>query len=89
MLNFKHKFYIAGVFALCIFASCSSETPSTAGSTTIPNGIAENDSIMIEDGKPIIPEITELCYSSKGDGTAAYCGAIFDRWWFFYESWWW
>lgn len=78
MLNFKHKFYIAGVFALCIFASCSSETPSTAGSTTIPNGIAENDSIMIEDGKPIIPEITELCYSSKGDGTAAYCGAIFD-----------
>lgn len=78
MLNFKQNFYIAGVFALCIFAACSSENPSTAGSTTIPNATAENDSIIFEDGKPIIPEITNLCYSSKGDGAAAYCGAIFD-----------
>lgn len=78
MLNFKHKFYIAGIIAFCVFSACTSDSPSTAGSTTIPNGIAENDSIMIEDGKPVIPEITNLCYSNKDAGGSYHCGSLFD-----------
>ena len=55
MLNLKNNLYFAGVLALCILAACSSEAPSTAGSTTIPNASAQNDSIIFEGDKPIIP----------------------------------
>lgn len=44
MLNLKKNLYIAGVFALCALAACSSDNPSSAGSTTMPNATAENSS---------------------------------------------
>ncbi len=37
MLNLKKNLYIAGAFALCALAACSSDNPSSAGSTTMPN----------------------------------------------------
>ena len=43
MLDFKKNLYIAGVFVLCAFYACSSDNPSWAGSTTIPNATAENN----------------------------------------------
>ena len=46
MLNHKKDLYVAGVFALCTLAACSSDNPSTAGSTTIPNATANNDSLL-------------------------------------------
>jgi hypothetical protein len=47
MLNLKNNLYFAGVLALCILAACSSDAPSTAGSSTIPNATAHNDSASI------------------------------------------
>lgn len=44
MLNLKKNLYIAGTFALCALAACSSDNPSSAGSTTMPNATAENSS---------------------------------------------
>ena len=44
MFNFKQNLYSTGLFALCALAACSSDNPSSAGSTTIPNGTAENSS---------------------------------------------
>ena len=44
MFSFKKKIYIAGALTLCALAGCSSDNPSSAGSTTIPNGTAENSS---------------------------------------------
>lgn len=44
MLNLKKNLYIAGAFALCALAACSSDNPSSAGSTTMPNATAENSS---------------------------------------------
>lgn len=41
MLNLKQNSYIAGVLALCALSACSSDNPSTAGSTTIPNAEAK------------------------------------------------
>lgn len=46
MLNHKKDLYVAGVFALCTLAACSSDDPSIAGSTTIPNATANNDSLL-------------------------------------------
>lgn len=44
MLNLKKNLYIAGALALCALAACSSDNPSSAGSTTMPNATAENSS---------------------------------------------
>ena len=44
MLNLKQNFYIMGSIALIALAACSSDSPTTAGSTTIPNATAENSS---------------------------------------------
>lgn len=44
MLNIKQNFYMAGAIALIALAACSSDSPTTAGSTTIPNATAENSS---------------------------------------------
>ena len=41
MLNLKKNLYIAGALALCALTACSSDSPTTAGSTTIPNATAE------------------------------------------------
>ena len=82
MLNLKNNLYFAGVLALCILAACSSEAPSTAGSTTIPNASAQNDSIIFEGDKPIIPGLTDLCYANQGSNTL--CGAYLDT--SFYEK---
>ena len=41
MLNIKQNFYMAGAIALITLAACSSDSPTTAGSTTIPNATAE------------------------------------------------
>lgn len=41
MLNIKQNFYMAGAIALIALAACSSDSPTTAGSTTIPNATAE------------------------------------------------
>lgn len=42
MLNHKKNLYIAGAFALCALTACSSDSPSSAGSTTMPNAAAKN-----------------------------------------------
>lgn len=44
MLNLKQNLYIMGSLALIALAACSSDSPTTAGSTTIPNATAENSS---------------------------------------------
>ena len=44
MFSFKKNLYIAGALTLCALAGCSSDNPSSAGSTTIPNATAENSS---------------------------------------------
>ena len=41
MFNLKQKIYLTSTFALCAFSACSSDNPSTAGSTTIPNAEAK------------------------------------------------
>ena len=41
MLNIKQNFYMAGAIVLIALAACSSDSPTTAGSTTIPNATAE------------------------------------------------
>ena len=84
MINLKNNLYFAGVLALCILVACSSDAPSTAGSTTIPNASAQNDSIIFEGGKPIIPGVTDLCYTNQGSNTATLCGAYYDT--TFYEK---
>ena len=47
MLNLKKNLFIAGALALCTLAACSSDDSSIAGSTTIPNATADNDSNSI------------------------------------------
>ena len=47
MLNFKKNLYIASALALCALSACSSDDSSIAGSTTIPNATANNDSNSI------------------------------------------
>ena len=47
MLNFKKNLYIASALALCVLSACSSDDSSIAGSTTIPNAPANNDSNSI------------------------------------------
>ena len=49
MLNLKQKFYIIGSLALIALAACSSDSPSTAGSTTIPNATAEISSSSLNE----------------------------------------
>lgn len=44
MFSLKGKIYIASALTLCALSACSSDNPSSAGSTTIPNAIAENSS---------------------------------------------
>lgn len=68
MLNLKKNLYIAIALALCALYACSSDNPSSAGSTTIPNATADNDSIVFEGDKPIIPELIEL----RGDQDTAF-----------------
>ena len=46
MLSLKKNLYIASALALCAFYACSSDDSSIAGSTTIPNASAENDSLL-------------------------------------------
>lgn len=80
MLNHKKDLYVAGVFALCTLAACSSDNPSTAGSTTIPNATADGDTVTLEGNELVIPELMDLCYSSQDSRTnqdsATYlCGA--------------
>ena len=80
MLNHKKDIYVAGVFALCTLAACSSDNPSTAGSTTIPNATADGDTVTLEGNELVIPELMDLCYSSRDRSTnqdsATYlCGA--------------
>lgn len=59
MINFKRTPYVAGALVLCTLAACSSDSnPSTAGSTTIPNAMADGDTIPLEGNKPIIPELS-------------------------------
>ena len=47
MLNLKKNLYIASALALCALSACSSDDSSIAGSTTIPNATANNDSNSI------------------------------------------
>ena len=72
MLN--KKLIVAGSIALVALASCSSDEASTAGATVDPNAIAENDSIVFEGDKPIIPELMDHCYSNQ-DSATNLCGA--------------
>lgn len=71
---FKKNLFVAGSFALIALAACSSDEASTAGATVDPNAIAENDSIVFEGDKPIIPELMDLCYSNQ-DSATNLCGA--------------
>ena len=72
MLN--KKLIVAGSIALVALAACSSDEASTAGATVDPNAIAENDSIVFEGDKPIIPELMDHCYSNQ-DSATNLCGA--------------
>lgn len=67
MLN--KKLIVAGSIALVALAACSSDEASTAGATVDPNAIAENDSIVFEGDKPIIPELMDPCYSNQDSST--------------------
>ena len=71
MLN--KKLIAAGSIALVALAACSSDEPSTAGATVDPNTVAEDDSLVFEGDKPIIPEFKDLCFSSR-DSATSLCG---------------
>ena len=73
MLN--KKLIVAGSIALVALAACSSDEASTAGATVDPNAIAENDSIVFEGDKPIIPELMDHCYSNQ-DSATNLCGNV-------------
>ena len=81
MLNHKKDLYVAGVFALCTLAACSSDNPSTAGSTTIPNATADGDTVTLEGNELVIPELKDICYSNRDSSTnqdsntSTLCGA--------------
>ena len=81
MLNRKKDLYVAGMFALCTLAACSSDNPSTAGSTTIPNATADGDTVTLEGNELVIPELKDICYSNRDSSTnqdsntSTLCGA--------------
>ena len=81
MLNHKKDLYVAGMFALCTLAACSSDNPSTAGSTTIPNATADGDTVTLEGNELVIPELKDICYSNRDSSTnqdsntSTLCGA--------------
>ena len=90
MLNHKKDLYVAGVFALCTLAACSSDNPSTAGSTTIPNATADGDTVTLEGNELVIPELKDICYSNRDSSTnqdsntSTLCGA--DQDFYFYSK---
>lgn len=69
MFNLKQNLYFTGVFALCALAGCSSDNPSSAGSTTIPNGTAENSSSSEEIASSSSNEVNSSSAIAKNDIT--------------------
>ena len=68
MLNFKKNIFVAGTLALCALTACSSDNPSSAGSTTIPNGTAENSSSSEDDPAKAFAFKTAATSTTKIDG---------------------
>jgi len=75
MLNFKKNLYIAGAFALCALAGCSSDNPSSAGSTTIPNATAEKIEFTTAATSTITVDGGELQAFEAENGASATCSA--------------
>ena len=75
MLNHKKDLYVAGVFALCTLAACSSDNPSTAGSTTIPNATANKIEFKTTATSTITVDGGELKTFEAENGASVGCSA--------------
>lgn len=71
MFSLKKNIFVAGTLALCALAGCSSDNPSSAGSTTIPNGTAENSSSSEEIASSSSSEVNSSSTIAKNDITFA------------------
>ena len=75
MLNHKKDLYVASVFALCTLAACSSDNPSTAGSTTIPNATANKIEFKTTATSTITVDGGELKTFEAENGASVGCSA--------------
>lgn len=75
MLNLKQKIHLTGAFALCALSACSSDSPSTAGSTTIPNATAKQIEFTTAATSSIPVDGGELKIFEEEDGASANCSA--------------
>ncbi|MBR4398901.1 MAG: hypothetical protein IKT05_06935 [Fibrobacter sp.] len=75
MFNFKKNLYIAGAFALCALAGCSSDNSSSAGSTTIPNATAEKIEFTTAATSTITVDGGELKSFEAENGVSVFCYA--------------
>ena len=75
MLNLKKNLYIAGAFALCTLAACSSDNPSSAGSTTMPNATANKIEFKTAATSTITVDGGELKTFEAENGASVGCSA--------------
>lgn len=75
MLNLKKNLYIAGAFALCALAACSSDNPSSAGSTTMPNATANKIEFKTAATSTITVDGGELQAFEAENGASVGCSA--------------
>jgi hypothetical protein len=75
MFNIKQNFYSTGLFVLCALAGCSSDNPSSAGSTTIPNATAEKIEFTTAATSTITVDGGELKSFEAENGASATCSA--------------
>lgn len=75
MLNLKKNLYIAGALALCALAACSSDNPSSAGSTTMPNATANKIEFKTAATSTITVDGGELKTFEAENGASVGCSA--------------
>ena len=75
MLNLKKNLYIAGAFALCTLAACSSDNPSSAGSPTMPNATANKIECKTAATSTITVDGGELKTFEAENGASVGCSA--------------
>ena len=75
MLNHKKDLYIAGALALCALTACSSDNPSSAGSTTIPNATANKIEFKTTATSTITVDGGELKTFEAENGASVGCSA--------------
>ena len=75
MLNLKKNLFVAGTLALCALAGCSSDNPSSAGSTTIPNATANKIEFKTAATSTFVVDGGELKTFEAESGASVGCSA--------------